>query len=170
MVSEVENAPDIIARDLVSQKNGDRHGMPATYTCPDCGGVLWQLNECRVYHFFFHLGHSFAPDALLALQSEELENALWTALRSLREKSGLLAQMAKNARSGGRTELADRLDEQAEAGLNSLNLIRDKLLGGAESAMTQSQDPRPDGPAPSPAGTATPFENGPDQAPGNVTG
>jgi two-component system chemotaxis response regulator CheB len=140
MKSEVELAPDIIAQDIADQENGNRHGMTATFTCPDCGGVLWQVNEGKVYHFFCHLGHSFGPNALLALQTEELEAALWTAVRALREKTMLLRQMANHAREAGNVALAERLSEQASGDEASLQLIRDSLLGGAESPITAKQD------------------------------
>jgi two-component system chemotaxis response regulator CheB len=140
MASEVERAPNIIAQDIADQENGDRHGQPSLYSCPDCGGVMWQVNEGEVFHFYCHLGHSLSPDVLMALKSEELEDALWNAVRTLREKAMLTRQMAGNARAAGRDELADRLDEQADSDVRSLNLIRDKLLGGAESPITETQE------------------------------
>jgi hypothetical protein len=72
-----------------------------------------------------------------------METALWTAVRSLREKSLLLRQMANNAREGGKPELADRLDEQAGGDERSLELIRSQLLGGDKSPITAKQRPNP---------------------------
>ena len=45
-------------------------GQKATvYTCPDCGGVLWQDGAGRQVAFHCHVGHAYAPEILLSQKS-----------------------------------------------------------------------------------------------------
>ena len=72
-------------------------GPASGYTCPDCNGSLVSLGEgsfrCRV-------GHAWTRDALLAARDDEVENAMWVALRSLREKAKLARQLAETVGHG----------------------------------------------------------------------
>jgi two-component system, chemotaxis family, protein-glutamate methylesterase/glutaminase len=79
-------------------------GSPSPLTCPNCGGVLWKNPGDFGASFICHVGHRFSPDVLSALQAEEVESALWSALRALKEKATLARQ------------LADRLDRRGGDG------------------------------------------------------
>ena len=93
----MENAIDpeerleaVIAEDFVEQASDGRTEETTIFTCPDCGGVLWQGaegSEGSVLRFRCHVGHAFAPEVLLSQKSEELETALWSSLRLL-EREG----------------------------------------------------------------------------------
>ena len=86
-------------------------GPPSGYTCPDCNGSLMTLGDnnyrCRV-------GHAWTSEALLKARDEEVEGALWVALRSLQEKVKLSRRLAQNVGSGMMfrryTELADEAE------------------------------------------------------------
>ena len=60
-------------------------------TCPDCNGSLTALGEG---HFRCRVGHAWTADALLAARGDDVEGALWVALRSLQEKAKLARQLA----------------------------------------------------------------------------
>jgi two-component system chemotaxis response regulator CheB len=88
--TSMENAIDpeerleaVIAEDFVEQASDGRTEETTLFTCPDCGGVLWQGAEGSVLRFRCHVGHAFAPEVLLSQKSEELETALWSSLRLL---------------------------------------------------------------------------------------
>jgi two-component system chemotaxis response regulator CheB len=72
-------------------------GPHSGYTCPDCNGSLMSVSEnnyrCRV-------GHAWTADALLRARDDEIENALWVALRSLREKATLSRRLASQVGPG----------------------------------------------------------------------
>src|SRR4051812_31501713 len=56
---------DLIARHLRDQQEGKREGDISVYSCPDCGGALWQLGKERTLEFRCHLGHEWTGDTLV---------------------------------------------------------------------------------------------------------
>jgi two-component system, chemotaxis family, protein-glutamate methylesterase/glutaminase len=77
----------------VGQVNGLGNQVP--YNCPNCGGVLWEINNPDIRRFRCHTGHSFTESALLTSQSEKIEETLWISLRMFEERTNLLNSMAQ---------------------------------------------------------------------------
>ncbi|HWT02244.1 MAG TPA: chemotaxis protein CheB [Pyrinomonadaceae bacterium] len=63
----------------------EKLGKLTTYTCPECHGSLWELREGGMLRFRCHTGHALSAESMVAEQSEQLEAALWSALRALEE-------------------------------------------------------------------------------------
>jgi len=78
----------------VAQVNG--LGSQVPYNCPNCGGVLWEMDSPDVQRYRCHTGHSFTVPALFASQSEKIEETLWTSLRMFEERKNLLNNMARD--------------------------------------------------------------------------
>ena len=52
-------------------------GQPTPYTCPECGGALWELDEqARLLRFRCHTGHAFTAESLMSEQEHTLRHAL----------------------------------------------------------------------------------------------
>nr|WP_156767079.1 chemotaxis protein CheB [Mycobacterium sp. E796] len=92
-------------------------GAPSGYTCPDCHGSLIAISEG---HFRCHVGHAWTADALLAARDDEVEGALWVALRSLQEKAKLARRMADKAGPGPVARHYNTLAEESERALTVL--------------------------------------------------
>jgi two-component system chemotaxis response regulator CheB len=122
-----EHMARVIEQDFVEQAGDRRADELTVYTCPDCGGVMWQAEEAPPLKFRCHVGHAYAPEMLLGLKSEELESALWACVRLLREKSTLSRQMAARSPNGGNRSLAERIEEQAELDERHARVIRELL-------------------------------------------
>jgi len=74
-------------------------GGLTAYTCPDCGGPLWQISgETR---FRCHVGHAYSIHSLLCEQDSELEHALWAAVRSLEARHKMLETLAESEEARG---------------------------------------------------------------------
>lgn len=69
-------------------------GPPSGYTCPDCHGSLQSIDDD---HFRCHVGHAWSAEALLAARDDEVQNALWVAVRALDEKARLARGLAERA-------------------------------------------------------------------------
>lgn len=97
-------------------------GPASGYTCPDCNGSLVALGE---RHFRCRVGHAWTPDALLAARDDEIEGALWIALRSLQEKAKLARQLADSV---GHGPLFRRYSAQAEETERALSVLSERLM------------------------------------------
>jgi two-component system, chemotaxis family, protein-glutamate methylesterase/glutaminase len=126
---EEEKAIQEVDQTLKEQMNGKRNGKTATYSCPECGGVLWEHDIDDLIHFRCHVGHAYTADTLMAEQTEGVETALWSALRALREKAVLSHQIASNMRARGSTYSAQRFEEQAAELEQQITVLHGLLLG-----------------------------------------
>ncbi len=136
-----ERLEAVIAEDFVEQANDGRPEETTLFTCPDCGGVLWQGGEGPVLRFRCHVGHAFAPEVLLSQKSEELETALWSSLRLLKEKATLTLQLANRTRTSGNgktaAQAAERIADQARLDERHVQVIQE-LLEAMPSSMDQA--------------------------------
>jgi two-component system chemotaxis response regulator CheB len=112
---DVRTEAEIAERVLsdVSQVNGLGEQVP--YNCPNCGGVLWQIDAAGKQRFRCHTGHSFTRATLLASQSEKIEEVLWISLRMFEERRNLLTSMSKSGVRGTvRRSQQERLKQTEE--------------------------------------------------------
>ena len=79
-------------------ENEERQGSPSVFSCPDCGGVLWELEENGFQRFRCRVGHAFTALQLDFAQRQTIESALWSALRALEESASLYRRMADRAK------------------------------------------------------------------------
>jgi two-component system, chemotaxis family, protein-glutamate methylesterase/glutaminase len=134
--SEVVLMPDISPdedRQADEFAIADRHtqrGVPSTMSCPECHGVLWEFKDNELVRFRCRVGHAYSDEALLVHQSEQLEAALWTALRALEEHSALGRRLAARANSRGHSHSASTFTEQAMDAEHHASVIRSVLERG----------------------------------------
>ena len=101
---------------------------PSPFSCPDCGGVLWELQDGELIHYRCRTGHRFSPESLLSGQTHGVEEALWVALRALAESAGQARELATRMISRGREQSARRFLRQAEDIEQRGEVIRRTLL------------------------------------------
>jgi two-component system chemotaxis response regulator CheB len=127
------------ARELVTEVKmaaGDMEdvaalGRPSTYGCPECGGVLWEIDDQHLLRFRCRVGHAYGAESLLAEQDEGVEDALWAALRALEENTSLQQRVASRLRNQKQEGPARRVEERARAAERHAEQVR-RLLGSLE--------------------------------------
>jgi len=119
----VENKPipaDIIKEVEIAEKGGtidelQQLGQNSLFSCPDCGGVLFELKDDSITRYKCHTGHTYSVNDLLLKQNKALESSLWVAVRSLEERKKLLSQLAeKNIQRGFHRSASDFKEKIAE--------------------------------------------------------
>lgn len=105
---------------------------PSMYSCPTCGGVLWETARDRP-SYRCRVGHAFSSGTLDASQEEVVEEALWTVLRTLEERVSLNERLARRARETGDAGTADRFEERRRDAAQRAAKIRGVLTGGARA-------------------------------------
>lgn len=98
--------------DMEMLDNEQTVGTPSVFSCPECGGVLWEVQDGELLRFRCRVGHAFSADSMFSAQSEEIEDALWSALKTLEENASLSRRMADQARKRGQDWLARTFDEK----------------------------------------------------------
>ncbi len=106
---------------------GRRLGDRAELVCPACHGVLTEIEVGGFRHYRCHVGHAFSLESFIHEQSEDVERALWSAVRSLEEGAALSARVS---RSQPAKELKRRFAEKEQDLLQQADLIRRVLLRG----------------------------------------
>jgi two-component system chemotaxis response regulator CheB len=89
-------------------------GVPSVFTCPDCGGTLWETDNEGLLRFRCRTGHSYNSNSMLAVQRDSIEQSLWSAIRVLEERADLLRRIGRRARERGDNRMADRLARQEQ--------------------------------------------------------
>lgn len=102
-------------------------GEPSHISCPDCGGVLNQIEVEHEPRFRCQVGHAFTPLGLAAAQSDELERALSVAARTHRDRVRLFTQMRDSAQARG-LEHAEARWIQASRESEDMVLILEKAM------------------------------------------
>ena len=86
---------------------------PSAFSCPECEGALWEIEEGDLLTYRCRVGHGWAAEAVLAQQAHLAERALWGALRALQERTHLADRLATHERRRGREPAATRLEQHA---------------------------------------------------------
>jgi two-component system chemotaxis response regulator CheB len=88
-------------------------GSPSHFSCPDCGGILFELKDSGLLRYRCRVGHGYTSEALASGQEEMVDSALWAAVRALEENAALARRMAKSARERNHHHSARRYEERA---------------------------------------------------------
>jgi len=105
-------------------------GEPSLFSCPDCGGGLWEIKSGTVTRYRCHIGHSYTEQDLLQGQQNDIESTLWVALRVMEEKRNLLQKIARTEKEQGLNALSE--DHYRRAGEMHHHVDRLKELIFAE--------------------------------------
>ena len=128
--SDLEMESDMAELELSAMQKSHRPGTPSPFGCPDCGGVLWELEQGKLTNFRCRTGHAYSTHSLLAAQTHAQEEAMWNALRALEEKAALTKRMAQRANQNNQTYSAQRFEEQANTAQERAAIMRELLLKG----------------------------------------
>ncbi|HEY2942055.1 MAG TPA: chemotaxis protein CheB [Vicinamibacteria bacterium] len=102
----------------------DRIGTRSSLTCPECHGALWELKDGNLVNFRCHVGHAFSPDALFGGHSEDLEAALWAAVRGFEESAMIAERIAERGRASGEDTQGQRFAARAQAARQHAQKLR----------------------------------------------
>jgi two-component system chemotaxis response regulator CheB len=130
--SRLKKETNIAELDMNAVEDENRPGIPSQFACPECGGVLWEQDGEEILRFRCRVGHAYTASSLSVEQSEEVEGALWAAMRALEEGASLAKRMAENAARGKRRSLESRYRERAEAKMQQAEVLRKLIIEGKE--------------------------------------
>lgn len=118
----------VSAADQRAIEQDDKPGNPSPFACPDCGGVLWEVENASMLRFRCRVGHAYSVESLLASQTDNLEGALWSAMRALEEKASLTKRLADRATEQSQHGAAKRFAEKSAEAEEHAAAIRNVLV------------------------------------------
>ena len=113
--------------DETTPENVEKLGHPSIFTCPECAGPLWEIQDQEVLRFRCRVGHAYTAESMLAGKSEALEGAMWSALNTLEEGTQMSRRLAADSRARGHEHAAARFEERARKARGQADLIRQAL-------------------------------------------
>ena len=114
--------------DMETMQDDDKPGTPSAFSCPDCSGVLWEIEEGNLLRFRCRVGHAYSTDSMNLAQDEAIERALWAGLRALEERAALSRRMATHARERNMDGIAIPFEEKLRQTEEQAELLREVLL------------------------------------------
>ncbi|HYW08831.1 MAG TPA: chemotaxis protein CheB, partial [Longimicrobium sp.] len=135
----MEMEAEISEMDAGALAGDERPGVPSSYSCPECHGVLWEIQEGAVVRFRCRVGHGYSVETLLAEQSDSVEAALWTAMMALKERGALARRMSERLTERGNDRSAQRFEDQAAEADARAETIR-RVLEHVHPAVSQGPE------------------------------
>lgn len=131
---------DIAELDMDAIQDENRPGIPSTFACPECGGVLWEMEGEEILRFRCRVGHAYTAGSLSVEQSEQVEGALWAALRALEEGASLARRMAEQAAQSRHPRVEKRFRARAESKMAQASILRNLIVEGKEEPMAVERE------------------------------
>jgi two-component system chemotaxis response regulator CheB len=107
---------------------------PSVYACPECHGVLMEVEDGDDTRFRCHTGHAYSLLSLLDESRQRAETDLWNAVRSLEETVFMLRDLAAKLRQKG--EPGDRFLAQADEAQRRADVVRAALMKTSADTAT----------------------------------
>ncbi len=96
------------------------------------------MDEGQLVRFRCRVGRTFSADNVLAGQTENVEEALWFALRTLEERVQLSQQLAARARRHGLGKAADRYAHTYQQASEAADTLKRLLVDGQERTIEEA--------------------------------
>jgi two-component system, chemotaxis family, protein-glutamate methylesterase/glutaminase len=107
---------------------------PSGFSCPDCHGVLFELDGEPAPRFRCRVGHAWSPRSLATEQALEMDQALWVALRTMEENAAMNRRLAEVAEGRERRRAAAFYRQRYESIKAEAGRLR-KLIGQITPAL-----------------------------------
>lgn len=105
----------------------DRIGRRSVLSCPDCQGVMWEIDEGNRTRFRCHVGHTYTAELMSLALDENLRRALGSAQRGLEERLALADKLHRQAQESGHRHLVETWSAKARDYQAELKVIRDAI-------------------------------------------
>jgi len=110
-----------------SMTDMDSLGRRSVLACPDCGGVMWEIDEGELSRYRCHVGHTYTAELMSLALDDNLRRALASALRALEEREALARKLHREAVKGGHRLLAENWAEKARDFEHETKVIRESI-------------------------------------------
>jgi two-component system, chemotaxis family, protein-glutamate methylesterase/glutaminase len=100
-------------------------------SCPECSGVLAEVDVGGLRYYRCHVGHRYSPQSLEVAQREAVEAKLWAAAAALEEHAALARHLATRATPALGAEAAESYRREADRSSDAMRALLVRLQDGA---------------------------------------
>jgi two-component system chemotaxis response regulator CheB len=125
--AELQLEVAVAAREAAGMEIDEQLGSKSPFTCPECDGVLWQMNDQQVLRFRCHVGHAVTAEAMLDAKNKSADAILWRLLRTHEERAAIAKKLASDAFDRQRNSAAKTFARRAAGYEEDANIVRDIL-------------------------------------------
>ncbi|WP_260596630.1 chemotaxis protein CheB [Sphingomonas endolithica] len=100
---------------------------PSPLSCPECQGVLSEVNGSRPLRYRCQIGDAYTAETLAA-NIDEVDEAIRVAMRVMEERVTLVERMALDARESGRSAVAELYEARGEEYRRYATTLRDAAI------------------------------------------
>ena len=133
--ARLKKETQIAELDMNAIEDENRPGTPSPFACPECGGVLWEMDGEEMLRFRCRVGHAYTANSLSVEQTEAVEGALWAAMRALEEGASLARRMAERAAHANHPGAEKRFLERAKAKMDHAGTLRDLIVDSKDAPI-----------------------------------
>jgi two-component system chemotaxis response regulator CheB len=112
----------------------DRLGRQVQLSCPDCSGPMWDVGDEHQRRYRCYLGHVATAREILDQGREQVETALWSAVRALRDRASTYDTMAEDALRTDQKLAHELYRQRAREAMDQAELARRFLLDVIDNA------------------------------------
>lgn len=140
-IASMVNGTDLPPGSRKSEAEPDPPGNEqVNAVCPECRGVLTERTEAGMLQWECRVGHRYSPDTLADAQADDVEGALWAAIRTLADRAALLGRMAQQAETRGQVRSARRFQRQAHSAADQADVVRKAVASAASTTLRRVVD------------------------------
>lgn len=103
-------------------------GSQTPISCPECNGPTWQINDDHPPRVRCYLGHANTALDVLTSGSQQVELALWTAIRALSDRAVTFDLLAADATGMGQLHVADAYTARAKEARDHAAVAREFMM------------------------------------------
>ncbi len=123
-ISDLELELQIASGKVSRPRDTASLGNLTSFSCPECGGPLWNVNDSSVDRFRCHTGHAFTAQTLAADLSSAAEQSLWVALRTMEDRARMFDRLKRRHEDHSRGPMALRFAALADEAREHVEQLR----------------------------------------------
>ncbi|HXL57869.1 MAG TPA: hypothetical protein VN958_16520 [Chitinophagaceae bacterium] len=136
---DIKAESEIAEKVAIGIDNIKELGMQSMYSCPDCGGGLWEITDEKLHRYRCYTGHSYSENDLLLKQSENMGATLWIALRMMEERRNLLKRVEDDAIRKGFVRISKDHHQKREDLQRHIDKLKEVLFSVQTINLTTEQ-------------------------------
>ena len=118
----------------------DRIGRRSVLACPDCHGVMWEIDDGELVRYRCHVGHAYTAEGMRYAIDENLARALASALRALDERIAVAEKLRDGAIESQHTRSVAWWQRRIDETRREADIIRESILRMEQVASEKAGD------------------------------